>query len=60
VPEPTFAALFDIRRGDLAMLQGQRDAARTAYDAALKALPADSSQRAAVEQKLQSVGGGAA
>ncbi|MBN8744944.1 MAG: tetratricopeptide repeat protein [Thiomonas arsenitoxydans] len=60
VPEPTFAALFDIRRGDLAMLQGERDAARTAYEAALKALPADSSQRAAVEQKLQSVGGGAA
>ena len=60
VPEPTFAALFDIRRGDLAGLQGQRDAARSAYEAALKALPADSPERAAVEQKLQSVGGGAA
>ncbi|MDY0329026.1 MAG: tetratricopeptide repeat protein [Thiomonas sp.] len=60
VPEPTFTALFDVRRGDLALLQGQRDAARTAYEAALKALPADSSERAAIEQKLQSVGGGAA
>ena len=60
VPEPTFTALFDVRRGDLALLQGQREAARTAYEAALKALPADSSERAAIEQKLQSVGGGAA
>lgn len=60
VPEPSFAALFDLRRGDLAVLQGQRDAARQAYEAALKALPADSTERAAVQQKLQSVGGSAA
>jgi predicted negative regulator of RcsB-dependent stress response len=60
VPEPTFAALFDLRRGDLAALQGQRDAARQAYEAALKALPAESSERAAVQQRLQAVGGGAA
>ncbi len=60
VPEPTFAALFDLRRGDLAALQGQRDAARRAYEAALKALPADSSERAAVLQRLQAVGGSAA
>ena len=60
VPEPTFAALFDLRKGDLAAQQGQRDAARQAYEAALKALPADSSERAAVQQRLQSVGGSAA
>ncbi len=60
VPEPSFAPLFDMRRGDLAVLQGQRDAARGAYEAALKALPADSAERASVQRKLQSVGGGAA
>jgi len=60
VPEPTFSALFDQRRGDLALLQGQRDAARQAYEAALKALPAESAERATVLRKLQSVGGGAA
>ena len=60
VPEPTFAALFDMRRGDLAALQGQRDAARQAYESALKALPADSSERAAVQRRLQAVGGSAA
>ena len=60
VPEASFAALFDMRRGDLAMLQGQRDAARSAYEAALKALPADAPERDAIQRRLQSVGGSAA
>ena len=59
-PEPTFSALFDMRRGDLAVLQGQRDAARKAYEAALKSLPANAPERDVVEQKLQAAGGGAA
>lgn len=60
VPEPSFTALFEVRRGDLAVLQGQREAARSAYEAALKALPADASERAAIQQRLQAVGGSAA
>ncbi|WP_079419443.1 YfgM family protein [Thiomonas intermedia] len=60
VPEPSFAALFEVRRGDLAVLQGQREAARSAYEAALKALPAEASERAAIQQRLQAVGGSAA
>lgn len=59
VPESTFTGLFDLRRGDLAALQGQRDAARRAFEAALKALPADAPERAAVLQRLQAVGGSA-
>ena len=59
-PEPAFAPLFDLRRGDLAALQGQRDAARKAYQAALKALPAGAPERQAIEQRLQAVGGAAA
>ncbi len=59
VPEKSFTALFDWRRGDLAALQGQRDAARQAYEAALAALPADAPERAAITARLQSVGGGA-
>lgn len=57
VPESTFAPLFDMRRGDLAALQGQRSVARRAYEAALKAMPADAPERAAVQQRLQTVGG---
>ena len=59
-PEPSFAPLFDFRRGDLAALQGQRAAARKAYDAALKALPPGAPERQALQQRLQAVGGAAA
>lgn len=57
VPERSFTPLFDWRRGDLAALQGQRDAARKAFEAALAALPADAPERAAITARLQSVGG---
>lgn len=57
VPEDSFKALFSWRLGDIAALQGQRDAARSDYQAALNALPKDAPERSDLIQRLNAVGG---
>lgn len=56
-PVPAFDALFAARRGDVELARGDRARARDAYKQALLGLPPDSSYRAVVQIKLQSVGG---
>lgn len=51
-----FAALVADRRGDVLLAQGQRDAAKTAYEAAYKALPEKLDYRRLVEAKLTALG----
>lgn len=51
-----FAALVADRRGDVLLAQGQRDAAKTAYQAAYQALPEKLDYRRLVEAKLTALG----
>jgi predicted negative regulator of RcsB-dependent stress response len=55
MPQP-FEALADDRRGDIYLAQGQRDAARAAYEKAWTALGAESPYRNLVAIKLTAVG----
>ena len=58
-PEPSFAALFEDRRGDVLVAQGKRTDARAAYQAALaKAQPDDTAARELIQLKLDALGGG--
>ncbi|MFT4192018.1 MAG: tetratricopeptide repeat protein [Comamonas sp.] len=51
-----FQALAADKRGDVLLAQGQREAARAAYEAAYKGLPADDGYRHLVEVKLNALG----
>jgi predicted negative regulator of RcsB-dependent stress response len=53
---PTFAGLVDDRRGDILSAAGRKDEARTAYQAAWKALDETSDYRTLVEAKLTALG----
>lgn len=52
-----YAALYSELRGDIAYTKGDRDTARTAYQAALDKLEADAANSARLQQKLDDVGG---
>lgn len=55
--DPSYAAAFADRRGDLLVAQGKTAAARAAYRQALDKLKADSALRRLVQLKLDSLGG---
>ena len=55
--EPEFAALVSDRKGDIYVLQGQKDQARLEYKKALLALQERADYRRLVEVKLDAVGG---
>ena len=56
VKAPTFAALAADRRGDVLLAQGKPEEAKTAYQAAYKALDAKMDYRRLVEAKLTALG----
>ena len=57
-PEPSFESLFEDRRGDVLVAQGQSVEARAAYKAALaKARPDDAAARELIQLKLDALGG---
>jgi predicted negative regulator of RcsB-dependent stress response len=56
VKPASFEALVSDRRGDIALAQGQKDAAVKAYKAAWDALPATEQYRILVEAKLTALG----
>ena len=53
---PDFAALVADRRGDLLMLQGKKDEARSAYQAAYQAMDEKVDYRRLIEAKLTALG----
>jgi predicted negative regulator of RcsB-dependent stress response len=55
--QPRFAAIADELRGDIASAQGNRDAARTAYQMALTTLDQAAPTRGLLELKLIDAGG---
>ena len=57
---PAFKGLFADRRGDVLLAQGKRDDARTAYEAALADLRADSPLRRLLQLKVDAIAGGGA
>jgi predicted negative regulator of RcsB-dependent stress response len=56
VKSPEFAALVADRRGDLALLQGKRDAAKAEYQKALAGLDKTQDYRRIIEAKLATLG----
>lgn len=56
IGSPAFAGLAADRRGDVLLAQGKPDAARDAYQAALRALDEGSGYRRVVEAKLIALG----
>lgn len=53
---PTMAPLAADRRGDILLAQGQRDAAKTQYQAAYRDMVADAGYRRLIEAKLAALG----
>lgn len=53
---PAMASLAADRRGDILLAQGQRDAAKAAYQAAYRDMDADAGYRRLVEAKLAALG----
>lgn len=56
-PLPAYTALYDELRGDILVGQNKPADARTAYQQALAALPADSTERTTLQHKLDSLAG---
>ncbi len=56
ISSPAFAALADDRRGDVLLAQGKTDAARSAYQAAWKAMSERADYRRLIEAKLSALG----
>ena len=53
---PALAPLAADRRGDVLLAQGQRDAAKAAYQAAYRDMVADAGYRRLIEAKLAALG----
>ncbi|HEU0198220.1 MAG TPA: tetratricopeptide repeat protein [Nevskiaceae bacterium] len=56
-PSAGFAGLYAALRGDIDSAAGQRDAARVAYELALKDLPAGAADRVSIQDKLDDLAG---
>jgi predicted negative regulator of RcsB-dependent stress response len=56
VKAPEFAALVADRRGDVLLAQGKKDEAKTAYQAAWKAMDSKTEYRSLIEAKLTALG----